>query len=146
MNGHTPNHRCAYRGRPLFAAPARSTIRTPARTQRLPARTHLEVGGGLGLLVLERAVEQDDARVLDAALHARVRDVLLHHHAVQHAAAGTGHENGRRAWKACVDGGRMRCTTCQSKWRCSTHAGLQAEHTDRHRHTTNEQKSRRKQL
>ena len=38
----------------------------------------------LALLVLERAVEQDDARVLDPAPHARVGDVLVDHHAVEH--------------------------------------------------------------
>ena len=49
-------------------------------------RGHFHVGLALALFVLERGVEQDDARVLDRALHLRVRHVLVEHDAVQHAA------------------------------------------------------------
>merc|ERR550514_1852711 len=40
----------------------------------------------LALLVLERAVEQQDARLLDAPAHLRVHHVLVDHHALEHAA------------------------------------------------------------
>lgn len=46
----------------------------------------LNVGLRLALLVLERAVEQDDARVLDPAAHLGVCDVLVEHDAVQYPA------------------------------------------------------------
>mmetsp|Transcript_12621 Transcript_12621/g.40041 ORF Transcript_12621/g.40041 Transcript_12621/m.40041 type:complete len:268 (+) Transcript_12621:1671-2474(+) len=45
-----------------------------------------DVGRRVALLVLERAVQQEDARPLDAATHARVRHVLVEHHPAQDAA------------------------------------------------------------
>jgi hypothetical protein len=44
----------------------------------------LNVGLTLSLLVLERAIEEDDARVLDPAPHLGVRHVLVDHHSVEH--------------------------------------------------------------
>ena len=49
------------------------------RAQR--AKGHL----GLALLVLEGAVEEEDARLLDAAAHLAVDDVLVEHDALEHA-------------------------------------------------------------
>ena len=47
----------------------------------------LDVGLVLTLLVLEGAVQEHNARVLDPALHPAGRDdVLVHHHSLQHAA------------------------------------------------------------
>ena len=46
----------------------------------------LDVRLRLALLVLEGAVEQQDARLLDAAAHLAVDDVLVDHDALEHAA------------------------------------------------------------
>ena len=46
---------------------------------------HLDVGLALALLVLEVAVEQEDARVLDAPPHLGVRHVLVEHDPVEDA-------------------------------------------------------------
>mmetsp|Transcript_68054 Transcript_68054/g.146776 ORF Transcript_68054/g.146776 Transcript_68054/m.146776 type:complete len:470 (-) Transcript_68054:203-1612(-) len=48
------------------------------------------VGLALSLLVLKGAVQQQDPRVLDAAPHLGVRDVLVEHDAVQHGAVRQG--------------------------------------------------------
>ena len=47
---------------------------------------NLNVGLRLALLVLKRAVEQDDTGVLDAAAHLGMGDVLVEHNAVQNTA------------------------------------------------------------
>mmetsp|Transcript_12294 Transcript_12294/g.31601 ORF Transcript_12294/g.31601 Transcript_12294/m.31601 type:complete len:266 (+) Transcript_12294:325-1122(+) len=56
--------------------------------QFLPVRLlrDLYVGLALALLVLERAVKQHHARVLDLTPHPGVRDVLVEHDAVEHLA------------------------------------------------------------
>mmetsp|Transcript_40509 Transcript_40509/g.95941 ORF Transcript_40509/g.95941 Transcript_40509/m.95941 type:complete len:203 (-) Transcript_40509:402-1010(-) len=56
--------------------------------KRLPVALvgDLHVGLRLPLLVLEGAVEEDNARVLDLPSHLRVRDVLVNHDALEHAA------------------------------------------------------------
>ena len=50
------------------------------------AARHLDVRLRLALLVLEGAVEEEDARLLDAAAHLAVDDVLVEHDALEHAA------------------------------------------------------------
>ena len=49
------------------------------------AARHLDVRLRLALLVLEGAVEEEDARLLDAAAHLAVDDVLVEHDALEHA-------------------------------------------------------------
>lgn len=44
----------------------------------------LHVGLALSLFVLEGAIEQDDARVLDVAPHLGVGDILVDHNSAQH--------------------------------------------------------------
>lgn len=43
----------------------------------------LHVGLTLPLLVLQRTVQQEDPRVLDAPPHLGVRDILIHHHTIE---------------------------------------------------------------
>mmetsp|Transcript_93546 Transcript_93546/g.195023 ORF Transcript_93546/g.195023 Transcript_93546/m.195023 type:complete len:317 (-) Transcript_93546:182-1132(-) len=43
----------------------------------------LDAGLALTLLVLQGAIQEDDARVLDDAAHSGVRDVLVEHHSIQ---------------------------------------------------------------
>lgn len=48
----------------------------------------LNISLAFALLVLQRAVQQQNARVLDAAAHLRVRHILVEHHSVEHATIG----------------------------------------------------------
>ena len=46
----------------------------------------LHIGLGFALLVLHRAIEENDPRVLDLPSHSRVGDVLVEHHTLEHSA------------------------------------------------------------
>ena len=83
---------------------------------------HLDVGLALALLVLEVAVEQEDARVLDAPPHLGVRHVLVEHDAVEDAGVLD-----RAAWDQGCQMAKfdpflsLDCTLAQSKERKGSH-------------------------